>query len=905
MTNTTSFLNNVGSGGFRRGLEDEFSQFLKKESLRYPAEDTLRIDLHCHDHNSDTPDELWGRILGLPETWLKTGKLVKCLERNGSDVITITNHNNARSCWSLLEKGYDVLVGTEFTCYFEEEGIYLHVLTYGFTPQQEEILLEKRHNVYDFLRYAADQDLPTVLPHPLYFYAENDRFNLAFFEKLALLFQRFEVLNGQRDLWQSTLTLNWVKSLTPEKIAQYARKHGLNPRDFGVDPDAPKILTGGSDDHMGIFAGQCGTQLYVPNLKEKLQHTSASQLALEAIRRGNTAPYGQVADSQKLNIALLDYFSQISTRMEDPGLLRLFLHRGETKDKLACFAIGNVLLELQKNKTSRKFFEYVHDALQGKKPSKLLTWKVPKRYRFFVSHLERIADSHKHSPEAFVEEVNSSIGALFKALNELIFERVSQSELVTAFNPQSRFSLEELARNVEIPSQLSRLRETSKKGAQSESAAQLQQLMGQISFPALIASVLAGASLASTRVLYKNREFLNDFADHIDCNRHAHRALHLSDTFFDNNGVSHCLQEQHRYFADHDSPVDFLICHETAEAAEHLHVVRPVGEVTVPNSGGQKLRVPDLLEVARIFQEGGYDRLICSTEGPMGLVALFLRYMFNVPSYAFMHTDWIEYVRSNTSASKHECDRLRRILRLYYKQFEGVFVLNHQHRDWLIGHEMELESDAVMLTAHAAPHYPVPVVPVEKSSLFKDAGDETPVMLVASRLSAEKGLLVLPEVYAKVKEKIPDIRLVIAGSGPIEPELKALLPEATFTGWLEKPELASLYAGLDLLLLPSRFDTFGNVLLEGLTCGMPAVAYDCKGPRDILADESCGYLVDDAAGMADAIVRHFSWPDQRAQMKKAALLRAEQYAAEDVMADFLAKLGLSQDSGRIDSLSAA
>ena len=37
----------------------------------------LRVDLHCHDHNSDVPDELWGRLLRLPETWLKTKKLKK------------------------------------------------------------------------------------------------------------------------------------------------------------------------------------------------------------------------------------------------------------------------------------------------------------------------------------------------------------------------------------------------------------------------------------------------------------------------------------------------------------------------------------------------------------------------------------------------------------------------------------------------------------------------------------------------------------------------------------------------------------------------------------------------------------------------------------------------------------
>ena len=107
------------------------------------------------------------------------------------------------------------------------------------------MLLEKRQNVYDFLRYAAAHYIPVVLPHPLYFYTRNDKIDLELFEKLAVMFQHFEVLNGQRDLWQSTLTLNWLQGLTPEKIYSYGKKHKLDPRDFGVDPQIPKSLAGG------------------------------------------------------------------------------------------------------------------------------------------------------------------------------------------------------------------------------------------------------------------------------------------------------------------------------------------------------------------------------------------------------------------------------------------------------------------------------------------------------------------------------------------------------------------------------------------------------------------------------------------------------------------------------------
>jgi len=879
-------------GEFRSSLTDEFNAYLLRESGRFAAADTLRMDMHCHDFNSDTPDELWGRILGLPETWLKTSKLVKCLSRNGVDVMTITNHNNARSCWALMDEGYDVLAGAEFTCYFPEANLYLHVLTYGFSPEQETVLLARRQNIYEFLRYAAEHDIPVVLPHPLYFYTRNENIDLALFEKLALMFQRFEVLNGQRDLWQSTLTLNWVQSLTPEKIYAYAKKHKLNPRDFGVNPEIPKALAGGSDDHMGIFAGQCGTRLMVPNLQQRLHTEPPSKLALEAIRAGNMSPFGYVAENQKLSIALLDYFAQIATHIEDPGLLRILLHRGEASDKLACFALSNVLLELQKNKQSRKFFEFVHDALQGKKPNKMLRWKVSKKYRFCITYLEKIADSHSGSAEQFTDTVNRSIADLFTELNKVIIQRVQESRLVEHLSDSGGYSTEDITRRFEVPSQVTAwLLGTPSKHTQVMGRC-LAEFFDRVSFPVMIAAVLAGANLASTRVLYKNRAFLNSFATHLGRNHHEHRALHLTDTLFDKNGVSNSLTGKLRQIQHNEIAIDMLVCHETAAPESHLHITRPLAALTLPDSGGQQLRIPDLLHIARIFYEGGYDRIICSTEGPMVAVALFLKYMFNVPCAFFMHTDWMEYIRCTTQATQHERDRIRRILRLLYGQFDQIFVLNREHRDWLTGFEMQLDSAQIFLTAHHAPEVDARVKPVRKCDLFKDAKDDTPVLFIACRLSAEKGVADLPEIVARAKESIPNLKLVIAGSGPAEEVLKLELPEALFLGWVDKQTLASLYAGLDLFVFPSRFDTFGNVLLEAFAYGMPAIAYDCKGPRDIIEHGVNGYLVNDPQEMARQIVSHYRWPNARRSMRVAARQRAGQYSPDRIMTQYVQDLGL-------------
>jgi glycosyltransferase involved in cell wall biosynthesis len=880
---------------FRPALQLEFDSFLHQQSQKFARENCLRIDLHCHDLNSDVPDELWGRILRLPETWLKTKRLVKLLKDNGSQVITVTNHNNARSCWDLKAKGIDVLVAAEFTCYFPEYDLFIHVLTYGFSQEQEAVLNAKRQNVYDFLRYAAAENLPVVMPHPLYFYTRNEKIDLSLFEKLAVIFSRFEVLNGQRDLWQSVLTLNWIQSLNPEKILDYAKKHNLNPSDFGVDPYKDKVLTGGSDDHTGIFAGQCGSYLYIDNLAERLETTPASELALEALRKGDIAPFGQVGENQKLNIALLDYFSQVATKIKDPGLFRIMLHRGSAWDKIGCFLVSNVLLEMQKHKKTMKFFSFVHEALQGKKPNKLLKWQVSKDYKFCINQLEKIADSKRErdDDEAFSETVNLAIKELFTHLNRLIAKRVENA--ISAGNGirLDSFSTEEITRKFEIPSQLTALFLGDGKRQDNMSNVRVAKLLDNLSFPILISLVLAGSALASTRVLYQNRQLLNQFAQHLGKNQHSNRALYLTDTLLDKNGVSTSLSGKLKEIQRADLPVDFLICHEDAEAAEHLHVVRPITEFEVHRYGEQKIRIPDLMEIANIFYAGGYDRIICSTEGPMALVSLFIQQMFNVPSYFFMHTDWVDFIKHTTDLNQYERDRVRRFMRALYNRYDGVFVLNTEHKDWLTGHEMQLKEEQVFVTAHHTQPRDLGIQRINKATIIPGANDDTPVLFIACRISKEKGILELPKIVERAKKYIPNLEIVVAGSGPAEQQLKQALPDAIFLGWQDKKQLAALYLGLDLFVFPSRFDTFGNVILEAFVHGMPTVAYNCKGPKDIIQNDKNGYLVDDTSGMSDKIVEYFSNINLQEKMKQNALQRAAEYQAEPIMQQFLHDMGLS------------
>lgn len=877
---------------FRLSLKKEFEQFLASQKSKYAPENCLTVDLHCHDHNSDIPDELWGRILRLPETWLKTKKLAKLLKKNGCDVFTVTNHNNARSCWKMIEKGEDVLVASEFTCYFPEYELFIHVLTYGFTQQQEIKLNELRSNIYDFVKYTAANDLLTILPHPLYFYTRNEKIDIALFEKFAVMFSHFEVLNGQRDLWQSVLTLNWAQSLTPEKIKAYALKHNLDPNDYGIDPHKEKILTAGSDDHTGIFAGQCGSQLYVENLQQRLKTQSASSLALEAIKNGNVSVFGQVAENEKLNIALLDYFAQVATKIEDPGLFRIMLHRGSALDKVGCFALSNVLLEMQKNKYAMKFFELIHNAMQGKKPSKLMKWNVPKKFRFCISYLEQIADSKNESPEVFASTVNQTVNALFNRFNALIAESIEQILMNNKGPKIESFTTEEITRKFEIPSQLSALFLGDGKRQDNLSNIKLDKLLSKVSFPFLISTILAASTLASTRALYQNRHLLNDFSESLGKNTHPKRALYLTDTLRDKNGVSNSLSGKLAEVQRANLPIDFLVCDNNIQAEPHLYVVRPITTFTVTKFADQEIRIPDLMAIAQIFYQGGYDRIVCSTEGPMAIVSLFLQQMFNVPNYFFMHTDWIDFIKHGTDLNQYERDRIRRLMRALYNRFDGIFVLNSEHQQWLASHEMQLDTDKIFLTAHHTQARNFDVKKINKSEIVTGSTQDTPILFIACRISKEKGLFDLPEIIAKARQALPDLKLVIAGSGPATEQLKQVMPDATYLGWQSKEQLAQLYLSLDLFIFPSKFDTFGNVILESFVHGMPTIAYNCKGPKDIIQHRENGFLCESKDEMTNALVEYFQSTTLQTDMKNKALLRASEYQAVPIMSTFMENMGL-------------
>jgi glycosyltransferase involved in cell wall biosynthesis len=868
---------------FLERLSREMSIFNYEQSLRFPREDTLTIDLHCHDKNSSEPDEIIGRMLNIPETWLPPEELIETLMSHNCDTFTVTNHNNARSCYELQDKGFDILTGAEFSCTIPDYNAKIHVLAYGFNPYQEEKLYALRHDIYRFQSYALENDIPTIWAHPLYHYEENDSLSLELFEKMSLVFERFEVINGQRDTWQNLLVKKWVESMGNNILEKKEKKFGIKAADYCRYPYRRRMY-GGSDSHMGIFAGLTGTRLYVNNLQDRLKKESASSLALRALLDGDSAPYGGYNNTEKMTVSFLDYFCQIVMNMKDPGLLRLILHKGDTKDKLISLLVINGFTELQRHSLTVKFLTLFHQCLGGDAPGFTQKLMAPVDYREIFAEASAMAEVRKNRPEKMAGAFDESIENIHSLLYKLMFSRLDAK--LKKLEGGTIKSTEEFISTLELPAQLRKLLESGGKNRKNGiPGINAPDFLDGLTFPFLASSVIAAANYTSARVMYKSRPMLNAFSEKLNDFKLPKKMLWLTDTFEDGNGVSMSLRHILDEIKERNLPIDMLVCSDTVKPEDHLIVIKPAAVYVPSFYKEQPIRIPSIMDIHRQFREGEYDRVLCSTEGPMGLAAIYLKQAYSVPAYFYVHTDWITFARTAMNFNDPAINRLRRILRGFYRSFDRVLVLNREQKKWFSGPHMEFKKTEVKLTSHWVDEK-FHNTGSSKQKMFGVPDDST-VLLYVGRISDEKGIFDLPYVYERVKKEFPDIRLVIAGKGPDEDKLKEQLPDAKFLGWIDHDSLPDIYSAGDMLLMPSRFDTFGNVIVEAFACGCPVISYSTKGPRDIIGNEKSGYLVNTREKMAETVIAHFKNTKGIQAMRDAALARAGEFTADSIISKLL------------------
>jgi glycosyltransferase involved in cell wall biosynthesis len=114
-------------------------------------------------------------------------------------------------------------------------------------------------------------------------------------------------------------------------------------------------------------------------------------------------------------------------------------------------------------------------------------------------------------------------------------------------------------------------------------------------------------------------------------------------------------------------------------------------------------------------------------------------------------------------------------------------------------------------------------------------------LLCVARVSKEKNL----ERFFELD--YPGYLKIMVGDGPMLEIYKKKYPDVHFAGAKRGKELAKYYANAEVFVFPSRWETFGIVMIESMACGTPVAAYPADGPLDVIDNGVTGYMEEDLA----------------------------------------------------------
>lgn len=157
-------------------------------------------------------------------------------------------------------------------------------------------------------------------------------------------------------------------------------------------------------------------------------------------------------------------------------------------------------------------------------------------------------------------------------------------------------------------------------------------------------------------------------------------------------------------------------------------------------------------------------------------------------------------------------------------------------------------------------------------------------VVTVGRLTEQKGIPYLLDAVATLPDDV-DVEVTVVGAGPRRESLETSCAElgladvVTFTGFVPGAELRAAYREAHLFAFPSIYEPFGLVVLEAMASGLPVVAFDAGGVREIVRDGTDGHLVTpgDAGAFGSALTELAGDDEQRAEMSRRARERAETF----------------------------
>ena len=313
------------------------------------------------------------------------------------------------------------------------------------------------------------------------------------------------------------------------------------------------------------------------------------------------------------------------------------------------------------------------------------------------------------------------------------------------------------------------------------------------------------------------------------------RLLIVSDTFTpDVNGVARSLRQFAVGLIERGHHVEIVTTCAGESDGLLRHVVK---SVPLPGYSAVRLGLATRRWFLDLFQSAKPDVLYVATETALGIAAIWAAGTVKLPVVSGFHTNFHRYAKDyHLSAFQPATEA---ILRTIHNHTARTLAPSADTAKQL--RLMGIENVAVVGRGVNTDLF----APDARSwKLRKDwgAGHDTPVAIYVGRVAAEKNLALLERSFAAFLEMQPQGKCVVVGKGPMLGELQARHADWIFAGERGGCELAEHYASADVFIFPSTTETFGNVVIEALACGLVTVAYDYAAANEHMRDGVEGLL---------------------------------------------------------------
>ncbi len=360
------------------------------------------------------------------------------------------------------------------------------------------------------------------------------------------------------------------------------------------------------------------------------------------------------------------------------------------------------------------------------------------------------------------------------------------------------------------------------------------------------------------------------------------------------SGVSNFLSYKIRYCRQRGLKMDLHSYTDDDRIDEdgsvHLFGWRPRVPVRVDPTIPQDLRhvVPDP-RILRASAARCYDVINVVAPGTMGMQGVWVARRLGIPVVAMYTTSLAEYAGKRAAEVLGPLEAVKAptvtateaigwwVMRRFYSKRNGIEAVLAPTRRTLEAIGSRLDAPLSILGRGVDTDLFQPAgdeVSAGRSDRNRTAGDGDagPLILYSGRLHrGDKGL----DRFVEILEAVPDARLLVVGDGPHREGLEADFGHrAEFTGKLAGEDLAAAYRRCDFFVFPSKYDTFGQVVMEAMASGLPVVVTDRGGPQELVDDGITGFVADDDR-FVERVRELAASPELRQRMGRKARQAAE------------------------------